>query len=78
MNNKKLISLICALSMIISIFSAITVNAEDQKGMTLDSSLSQDGKTITINATAVGITAIDNFGVEINIPEGVTKDDITV
>ena len=64
--------------MIISIFSAITVNAEDQKGMTLDSSLSQDGKTITINATAVGITAIDNFGVEINIPEGVTKDDITV
>ena len=46
--------------------------------MTLDSSLSQDGKTITINATAVGITAIDNFGVEINIPEGVTKDDITV
>lgn len=78
MKNKKLISLICALSMIISIFSAITVNAEDQKGMTLDSSLSQDGKTITINATAVGITAIDNFGVEINIPEGVTKDDITV
>ena len=68
MKNKKLISLICALSMIISIFSAITVNAEDQKGMTLDSSLSQDGKTITINATAVGITAIDNFGVEINIP----------
>ena len=78
MKNKKLISLICDLYMIISIISAITVNAEDQKGMTLDSSLSQDGKTITINATAVGITAIDNFGVEINIPEGVTKDDITV
>ena len=63
--NKKLISLICALSMIISIFSSYTlVNAEDQKGMTLDSSLSQDGKTNTLcNATAVGITAIDNFGV---------------
>ena len=79
MRNKKLISLICALSMIFTMFSAFTVvNAEGEKGIALASNLSADGKTITIEATAVGITAADNFTVNIPIPEGVTKDQITV
>ena len=48
------------------------------KGINLKSSIDSTNKVITIDAIAAGITAIDNFGVEINIPEGVTKDDITV
>ena len=49
-----------------------------EKGINLKSSIDSTNKVITIDAIAAGITAIDNFGVEINIPEGVTKDDITV
>ncbi len=79
MRNKKLISLICALSMIFTVFSAFTaVKADGEKGIALSSSLSADGKTITIEATAVGITAADNFTVNIPIPAGVTKEQISV
>lgn len=54
MKNKKIVSLICALAMIFSMFSAMTVSAADKKGINLASTISTDNKTITLDATAVG------------------------
>ena len=53
MKNKKIVSLICALAMIFSMFSAMTVSAADKKGINLASTISTDNKTITLDATAV-------------------------
>ncbi len=78
MKNKKIISLICALAMVFSMFSAFTVvNAAGDKGIKLEASISKDNKTITIDATAVGTTGnLNNFGVVINVPDGVTLDNV--
>lgn len=82
MKNKKIISLIAALAMVFSMFSAFTtVNADDAPGIALSGSLSADGKEITIEATAVGLTGkIPSFTLAFNLPEGttLTKDEIKV
>ncbi len=79
MKNKKIISLVCALAMVFSMFSAFTVNAADEKGIALAGSLSEDGKTITIEATATGVTGpLNSFLIAANAPEGVTEEDLTV
>ena len=78
MKNKKIVSLICALAMIFSMFSAMTVNAADKKGINLASTISTDNKTITLDATAVGTEELLNsFLISVNLPEGVTKDNVT-
>ena len=79
MKNKKIISLICALAMVFSMFSAFTVaNAENTKGMALAGSLSADGMTITVDATAVNtVGALSNFMIAVNVPDGVTNDNVT-
>lgn len=75
MTKKRIISLICALSMIFSLFTV--VNAADKKGIGLDANLSEDGKTITVTAKAQNtVDAIANFAVVFAVPEGVTDDDI--
>ena len=77
MKNKKIISLICALAMIFTMFSAITVNAADAKGIDLSADISKDNKTITVNATAVGTEgALSNFTIAMTVPEGVTTDNV--
>lgn len=77
MKNKKIISLICALTMIFSMFSAFSVSAEGEKGISLAGSLSEDGKIITVDATAVNTTGtIKQFMVAVNVPEGVTMDKV--
>ena len=78
MKNKKIVSLICALAMIFSMFSAMTVSAADKKGINLASTISTDNKTITLDATAVGTEELLNsFLISVNLPEGVTKDNVT-
>ncbi|MDY3972948.1 MAG: hypothetical protein SOZ28_09650, partial [Clostridia bacterium] len=80
MKNKKIISLICALAMVFSMFSAFTVvNAENTKGIALAGTLSADGKEITIEAEASGTTndLLNSFQIALNIPEGVTAADVT-
>ena len=48
------------------------------KGIGLTSSISSDNKTITIEATASGAEELLNsFLISVNIPKGVTNDDIT-
>lgn len=75
MTKKRIISLICALSMIFSLFTV--VNAADKKGIGLDANLSEDGKTITVTAKAQNtVDAIANFAVVFAVPEGVTDDAI--
>ena len=55
-------------------FSAITVNAADAKGIDLSADISKDNKTITVNATAVGTEgALSNFTIAMTVPEGVTN-----
>jgi hypothetical protein len=79
MKNKKIISLICALAMIFTMLSGFSVLADDAKGISLAGSLSDDGKTITLDATAVGTNGtLNNFMVAVNVPDGVTLDDVTV
>ena len=78
MKNKKIVSLICALAMIFSMFSAMTVSAADKKGINLASTISTDNKTITLDATAVGTEELLNsFLISVNLPEGVTNDNVT-
>ena len=78
MKNKKIVSLICALAMIFSMFSARTVSAADKKGINLASTISTDNKTITLDATAVGTEELLNsFLISVNLPEGVTNDNVT-
>ena len=78
MKNKKIVSLICALAMIFSMFSAMTVSAADKKGINLASTISTDNKTITLDATAVGTEELLNsFLISVNLPEGVTNDYLT-
>ena len=78
MKNKKIVSLICALAMIFSMFSAMTVSAADKKGINLASKISTDNKTITLDATAVGTEELLNsFLISVNLPEGVTNDNVT-
>ena len=78
MKNKKIVPLICALAMIFSMFSAMTVSAADKKGINLASTISTDNKTITLDATAVGTEELLNsFLISVNLPEGVTNDNVT-
>ena len=78
MKNKKIVSLICALAMIFSMFSAMTVSAADKMGINLASTISTDNKTITLDATAVGTEELLNsFLISVNLPEGVTNDNVT-
>ena len=78
MKNKKIVSLICALAMIFSMFSVMTVSAADKKGINLASTISTDNKTITLDATAVGTEELLNsFLISVNLPEGVTNDNVT-
>ena len=70
--------MICALAMIFSMFSAMTVSAADKKGINLASTISTDNKTITLDATAVGTEELLNsFLISVNLPEGVTNDNVT-
>lgn len=46
MKNKKIVSLICALAMIFSMFSAMTVSAADKKGINLASTISRTIKQL--------------------------------
>ena len=78
MKNKKIISLVCALAMVFSMFSAFTAFAAD-KGIALSGSLSEDGTVITIDAEATGTTndKLNSFQLSLNIPAGVTEEDVT-
>ena len=63
--------------MIFTMFSAITVNAADAKGIDLSADISKDNKTITVNATASGTEgALSNFTIAMTVPEGVTTDNV--
>ncbi len=78
MKNRKLISLICALAMVFSMFSGLVVNAETAKGIELASAISEDDMTITIDATAVGTEgALSSFGISFEVPAGVEKANVT-
>lgn len=74
MKNKKIISLICAIAMVFSMFSAFTVaNAENAKGIALTGFLSENGKEITIEADAIGTTTdfFNSFQIELNVPDDI-------
>ena len=70
MKNKKIISLVCAISMIITMFSAFTVAHAEDVGMTID--VAQKSKTeFTITAKYVGFeNGIIGGVLDINLPEG--------
>lgn len=75
---KKIISLICALTMVFSMFSAISVSAAGEKGIALSGSLSNDGKTITIDVNSVGVTGfLRSFFIVLNAPEGIVNSDLS-
>ena len=77
--NKKIISLVAAIAMIFSMFSAFTVVNAADKGIELAGALSEDGKTITVEATPVGTEAkLGAWQIDLNVPEGVTLEDIQV
>ena len=50
MKNKKIISLVCALAMIFTMFSSLVVNAAETKGISLASSISKDDTVITVRS----------------------------
>ena len=78
MKNRKIISLICALSMVFTMLGAFTASAANTKGMAIDASLSEDGKTITAEFSAVGtVGGLSSFMIAVNVPEGVELADIT-
>ena len=78
MKKTKIISIICALSMIFSMFTAV-VNADNAKGIDLEASLSDDGTQITIEAFAKGTTGnLSNFMIAFAAPTGVTSPDSVV
>ncbi|MCH5213216.1 MAG: hypothetical protein J1G06_09380, partial [Oscillospiraceae bacterium] len=75
--NNKFIAFFCAMAMILSMFgSFMIVSAEAEPGMTLESSLSEDGKTITVVAKYVNPDEADpgirSFNVAINVPDTAT------
>ena len=75
--NSKFIAFICAMAMILSMFGSFTiVNAEAEPGMGLESSLSEDGKTITVVAKYINPDEADpgirSFNVTINVPDTAT------
>lgn len=64
--------------MVFSMFSAVSVSAAGEKGMALSGSLSKDGKTITIDVTALNaVGGMTNAAVSFAVPAGVTEDDIS-
>ncbi len=64
--------------MVFSMFSAVSVSAAGEKGMALSGSLSKDGKTITIDVTALNaVGGMANAAVSFAVPAGVTEDDIS-
>ncbi len=73
--NKKLIALICAISMIFSVFAGMTVvNAEDiTQGIVLeyDAENSTADKAVVV-AKSVGFTEVESYTVNINLPDGAT------
>lgn len=75
---KKIISLICALTMVFSMFSAVSVSAAGEKGMALSGSLSNDGKEVTIKVDALNaVGGLWNAAVSFAVPAGVTDDDVS-
>ena len=73
MKNKKIISLICALAMVLSMFAGFSVSAANTKGIDLAATLSEDCKTITVEATAYGtVGALSNFNIAFTVPETAT------
>ena len=73
--NKKLIALLCALSMIFSVFASFTVvNAEETKGITLEyvAAESTDTQKVIVAKYAGFESGISAFGITIQLPEGAT------
>ena len=77
MKNKKIISLVCALAMIFTMFSSLVVNAAETKGISLASSISKDDTVITVDATATGtVGKLKSFGISFAVPEGVANSNV--
>ena len=81
MKNRKIISFICAIAMIMSVFAGFTtVSAAGTKGINLEATLNDNATELTVVAKAFGMDAdgIKTATVAFNVPESVTNDDVTV
>ena len=72
--NKKLVSFVCAIAMIITMLSSFTFVSAAEEGFTLSTPVvSSDGKTITFDVGYTNITSgISSGRFKINMPEEVT------
>ncbi len=80
MKNRKIISFICAIAMVMSVFAGFTtVNAAGSKGIGLEASLNDTATELTVVVKAVGMTdGVSAADVRFNVPEAqVDKDKIS-
>ncbi len=80
MKNRKIISFICAIAMIMSVFAGFTtVSAAGTKGITLEATLNDDATELTVVAKAVGLDAdgVKSTLLAFNVPDFVTKADVS-
>lgn len=73
--NKKLISFVCAVAMIFTMFSSFTIASAEGESFTLSEPvISADGKTITLDVGYANITSgVGSGHFEIKMPAAVTK-----
>ena len=80
MKNRKIISFICAIAMIMSVFAGLTtVSAAGSKGISLDASMNDTATELTVVVKAVGMTeGVSAADVRFSVPEAqVDKDNVT-
>ena len=69
--NSKIIAIVCALSMVISMFTGLTIVKADNEGIALE--ITQTDKThATVTAKYTGVNGTSGFVVKLTKPEGAT------
>ena len=77
--NKKIIAFICAIAMVFSVFAAFTVtsSAASDKGIVLEYDKAASTTTkIVVNAKYVGVDELKAYSIRVNVPEGVTAENL--